>query len=192
MHVAVPKQFFRTVALSIALGAAFAASAAAQCWSGGAPGTGAPRESLQVVNQAPFAINVMAGPADGTRRILGQVPAGSTMRFLAVLPPGRNETQVWVDPADGERHKLASSRVSGAITIANRGEVTCRRAAQLTITPGVFNVARRRDTDVARNRTRNPGDLAPGAGPQRGATRPAATPPRQPGPPGGAAGVVRY
>jgi hypothetical protein len=188
--------FVRTVALSLALGAMGAAPAAAQCWSGGAPGAGVPRESLQVVNQSPFAINVMAGPVDGSRRVLGQVPANSTMRFLAVLPPGRNQTTIWVDPEESEKHKLAAARVNGTITIANRGAVTCRRAAQLTITPGVFNAARRRDntrpnTDVARNRTRNPADLAPGAGPNTGAPPTRGTA-RTPGPPGGAPGVIRY
>jgi hypothetical protein len=186
--------FLRTVTLSLALGAAGAAPAAAQCWSGGAPGNGVPRESLLIVNRSPFAVNVMAGPIDGSRRVLGQVAANSQMRFLGVLPPGRNQTTVWVDPEESEKHKLAAARVNGTITIANRGALTCRRTAQLTVTPAVF-MARRTNTNstVARNRTRNPGDLAPGAGPnRRAATPPTQGAARTPGPPGGAPGVVRY
>lgn len=176
-----------------------AAPVAAQCWSGGTSGQGVPRESLLVANRAPFVVNVMAGPADGARRILGQVPPGTTRSFASVLPPGRNETTVWVDPADQEKYKLPSARISGTIVIANRRDLTCRRAAQLDITPAVFaarrttpntNVARR--TDLAR--------LAPAAGPRRAAARtpaPTTTPTssmvgRQPGPPNGGAGIVRY
>jgi hypothetical protein len=186
-----PFPLARNLVLAAAVLAAGAASAAAQCWSGGAAGAGVPRESLLVINQAPFAVNVMAGPVNGTRRVLGQVPAKSTMRFLGVLPPGRNETTVWADAADIEQHKLPAARVSGMVTIANRGELTCRRAAQMTVTTGVFAAAaRRRGTDVAR--TRNPAELAPGAGPRRPAARRPAAPPRQPGAPGGGAGIVRY
>ena len=175
-----------------------AAPVAAQCWSGGTSGQGVPRESLLVANRAPFTVNVMAGPADGARRILGQVPPGTTRSFASVLPPGRNETTVWVDPADQEKYKLPSARINGTIVIANRRDLTCRRAAQLDITPTVFaqrttpntNVARR--TDLSR--------LAPAAGPRRAAARtPAATTTptssmvgRQPGPPNGGAGIVRY
>lgn len=185
--------FVRTAALSLVLVAAGVGPALAQCWSGGAPGTGVPRESLLIVNQSPFAVNVMAGPVDGARRVLGQVPANSTMRFLGVLPPGRNQTTIWVDAEEAEKNKLAAARVNGTITIANRGEITCRRTAQLTVTPAVFNVARRRtNATVARDRTRNPGDLAPGAGPNRRAAPPTQGTQRTPGPPGGAPGVVRY
>jgi len=187
--------------LTIAAGAAcaallLAAPVAAQCWSGDTSGQGVPRESLLVTNRAPFAVNVMAWPAGGARRILGQVPPGTTRSFASVLPPGRNETTVWVDPADQEQYKLPSARINGTIVIANRGDLTCRRAAQLDITPTIFaarqrttlntNVARR--TDLSR--------LAPAAGPRRAAARtPAATTTptnsmvgRQPGPPT----VVRY
>ena len=168
-----------------------AAPAAAQCWSGGAPGQGVPRESLLVTNRAPFAVNVMAGPAGGARRVLGQVPGGTTMSFASVLPPGRNETTIWVDPADEARYRLAASRVTGAIVIANRREATCRRAARLEITPTVFDAVPRRG--VARRN--DLGRLAPAAGPR--ARRPTAPPAttaaaRQPGPPSGGAGIVRY
>lgn len=168
-----------------------AAPAAADCWSGGAPGKGVPRESLFVTNRAPFAVNVMAGPAGGARRVLGQVPAGATMSFANVLPPGRNETTVWVDPADREKYKLPTARQSGTIVIVNRRALTCRRAAQLEVTEAAFagvprrapntNVARR--TDLSR--------LAPGAGPRTTGTD-RALQGRQPGPPTGGAGVVRY
>jgi hypothetical protein len=177
---------------------AFAAPAAAQCWSG-APGQGVPRESLMVTNRAPFAVNVMAGPAGGARRILGQVPAGTTMSFASVLPPGRNETTVWVEPDDQEKYKLPTARQTGAIVIANRKEATCRRAATLEITQASFagtpraapnaNVARRQDLSR----------LAPAAGPRRPAARPPQTTSdngemrgRQPGEPTGGAGRVRY
>ena len=181
-------------AAAIAVAALFlAAPAAAQCWSGGTPGQGVPRESLFVTNRAPFAVNVMAGPAGGARRILGQVPPGTTMSFASVLPPGRNETTVWVDPADQDKYKLASARRNGIIVIANRKELTCRRAARLEITPQAFDVAPSRGTDVARRTDLS--RLAPAAGPRR----PAATAPRtttatvrQPGPPNGGAGIVRY
>jgi len=170
-----------------------AAPAAAQCWSGGTPGQGVPRESLFVTNRAPFAVNVMAGPAGGARRILGQVPPGTTMRFASVLPPGRKETTVWVDPADQDKYKLANARRNGIIVIANRQELTCRRAARLEITPQVFDVAPSRGTDVARRTDLS--RLAPAAG----LRRPAATAPRtttatarQTGPPNGGAGIVRY
>ena len=182
---------------------AFAAPAAAQCWSGGTAGQGVPRESLLVTNSAPFAVNIMAGPAGGARRILGQVPAGTTMSFASVLPPGRNETIVWVDPADQEKYKLATARTSGVIVIANRRDLTCRRAARLDITAGVFEAgAVRRNTNLTRGTDLS--RLAPAAGPRAaGPRRPAARPPaamtpatgmvgRQPGPPTGAAGVVRY
>ena len=181
----------------------FAAPAAAQCWSGGATGQGVPREALFVINTAPFPVNVTTGPAGGARRILGQVPAGTTMSFVSVLPPGRNETIVWVDPADQEKYKLASARTSGVIVIADRRDATCRRAARLEITASVFEAgAARRNTTVAR--APDLSRLAPAAGPRaveprRPAARPPATTPpatgmvgRQPGPPSGAAGVVRY
>jgi hypothetical protein len=181
-----------------------AAPAAAQCWTGGDTGKGVPRESLFVTNSAPFPVNVMAGPAGGARRILGLVPPGTTMSFASVLPPGRNETIVWVDPADQEKYKLASARTSGVIVIANRRELTCRRAARLEITQAVFEagaVRRRPNADVARGTDLS--RLAPAAGP-RTARRPAALPARapspengtttarQPGPPTGSSGIVRY
>lgn len=209
-----------TAASALAGAALFlAAPAAAQCWSGGAEGQGVPRESLLVTNRAPFAVNVMAGPAGGARRILGRVPAGTTMSFASVLPPGRNETTIWVAPEDQEKYKLPTARQTGTIVIANRRALTCRRAAQLEITQAAFagvprraantNVARR--TDLAR--------MAPAAGPRRPAAKPqqSATAKRrtdlsrmapgagpratagdremqgrQPGPPTGGAGVVRY
>jgi hypothetical protein len=181
-----------------------AAPAAAQCWTGGDTGKGVPRESLFVTNSAPFPVNVMAGPAGGARRILGMVPAGTTMSFANVLPPGRNETIVWVDTADQEKYKLPSARTSGVIVIANRRELTCRRAARLEISQAVFEAgaARRRPTtDVARRTDLS--RLAPAAGP-RTARRAAAVPvrtsspengtttARQPGPPTGSSGIVRY
>lgn len=199
----------RTTTLSTALATLLlAAPAAAQCWSGGTAGQGVPRESLMVTNRAPFAVNVMAGPAGGARRILGQVPAGTTMSFASVLPPGRNETTVWVEPDDQEKYKLPTARQNGTIVIANRKEATCRRAATLEITQATFagtprrapntNVARRQpNTNVAR------GDdlsrLAPAAGPRRPAAQPPANAAtngtlsgRQPGEPTGGAGIVRY
>ncbi|HEY7610766.1 MAG TPA: hypothetical protein VIF14_16175 [Alphaproteobacteria bacterium] len=184
---------FAVRASAIACTALFlAAPAAAQCWSGGAAGQGVPRESLLVTNRAPFAVNVMAGPAGGARRVLGQVPAGTTMSFASVLPPGRNETTVWVDSADQDKYKLASSRRHGIIVIANRREATCRRAARLEITPQVFDAGTRRTTDVARRMDLS--RLAPGAGPRRPAAAPPRTtaPARQPGPPNGGAGIVSY
>ena len=60
------------------------------------------------------------------------------MSFASVLAPGRNETTLWVDPADQDKYKLAASRRNGIIVIANRGEATCRRAARLEITPQAF------------------------------------------------------
>jgi hypothetical protein len=203
---AFPRVSFRAVFIACAT-LLLASPAAAQCWSGGTTGQGVPRESLFVTNSAPFPVNVMAGPAGGARRVLGQVPAGTTMSFASVLPPGRNETTVWVDPADQEKYKLASARTSGVIVIANRRDLTCRRAARLEITPSVFEAgAVRRNTNVARGTDLS--RLAPAAGPRaagprRAAVRPAARPPaattpansmvgRQPGPPTGAAGVVRY
>src|SRR5581483_2161537 len=95
-----PARSFAPILASAVL--AFAMPAAAQCWSGGTTGQGVPRESLLVSNRAPFAINVMAGPVGGARHVLGQVPPGTTRSFASVLPPGRNETTVWVDPADQE------------------------------------------------------------------------------------------
>jgi hypothetical protein len=174
-----------------------AAPAAAQCWSGGTAGQGVPRESLMVTNRAPFAVNVMAGPAGGARRILGQVPAGTTMSFASVLPPGRNETTVWVEPDDQEKYKLPTARQNGTIVIANRKEATCRRAATLEITQATFAGTPRRAPNVAR------GDdlsrLAPAAGPRRPAAQPPANAAnngtltgRQPGEPTGGAGIVRY
>jgi hypothetical protein len=184
---------------ALAGAALLAAPAAAQCWSGGTAGQGVPRESLMVTNRAPFAVNVMAGPAGGARRVLGQVPAGTTMSFAAALPPGRNETTVWVDPADQEKYKLPAARRTGTIVVANRKEATCRRAATLEITQAAFAGTPRRapSTNMARPNTLS--RLAPAAGPRR----PAAAQPsntaangslrgRQPGPPTGGAGVVRY
>jgi hypothetical protein len=124
------------------------------------------------------------------------------MSFASVLPPGRNETIVWVDPADQEKYKLASARTSGVIVIANRRDLTCRRAARLEITRSVFEAgAVRRNTNVARRPDLS--RLAPAAGPRTAATRRAAARPpaaapntttvgRQPGPPTGGAGIVRY
>ena len=177
----------------------FAAPAAAQCWSGGTAGQGVPRESLLVTNRAPFAVNVMAGPAGGARRILGQVPPGTTMSFASVLPPGRNETIVWVDPDDQEKYKLPTARQNGIIVIANRREVTCRRAARLEITQAAFAGVPRRNPNTNVARGTDLSRLAPAAGPRR----PAAVAPRttanngtlqgrQPGPPTGGAGIVRY
>ncbi|MCW5771951.1 MAG: hypothetical protein KIT16_09975 [Rhodospirillaceae bacterium] len=167
-----------------------AAPAAAQCWSGGTPGSGVPREGLLIVNRAPFPVNVMAGPANGTRRILGQVPAGSTMRFLAVLPPGRNETTIWTDAEQAARYRLPSPRVSGTVNIVNRGAATCRRAAQLVVTPAAFAGTPRRTNNLARRGT-DLSTLAPAAGPRRGAP-PAPPAGRTPGDPNGGAGVIRY
>ena len=215
-------RFRLATAASAVAGALFlAAPAAAQCWSGGTAGQGVPRESLLVTNRAPFAVNVMADPAGGARRIHGQVPAGTTMSFASVLPPGRNETTIWVNPDDQEKYKLPSARQTGTIVIANRRELTCRRAAQLEVTPAVFagvprgrpntNVARRTDlsklapaagprrpaakTAQARStktsRGTNLSSVAPGAGPAANATN-GTLQGRQPGPPTGGAGIVRY
>ena len=207
-----------TAASALAGAALFLATpAAAQCWSGGTAGQGVPRESLLVTNRAPFAVNVMAGPANGARRILGQVPAGTTMSFASVLPPGRNQTTIWVDPADQEKYKLPTARQTGTIVIVNRRALTCRRTAQLEITQAAFagvprrtnNIARRTDLSrlapaagprrpaaktqqkaVAKPRS-NLSRLAPGEGPRTtGADRELRG--RQPGPPTGGAGVVRY
>src|SRR5690606_9681072 len=130
---------------------------AAQCWSGGTPGAGVPRESLLVVNRTPFPVKVMAGPANGTRRVLGEVPARSSLSFLAVLPPGRNETVVWADPEVSRPHGVASARVAGRVVIVKRGELTCRRFARLEVTTGVFAAARRTPArrDVARGRAQD-------------------------------------
>jgi hypothetical protein len=186
-----PARFMTRLLACAAL--AVAAPAAAQCWSGGTTGQGVPRESLLVTNRAPFAVNVMAGPVGGARRVLGLVPAGTTMSFASVLPPGRNETTIWVDPADQERYRLAGARTSGIIVIADRREATCRRAARLEVTPAAFAGVPRPNTNVARRN--NLGQLAPAAGPRRTAARPPRTDStataRQPGPPGGNAGIVR-
>ncbi len=210
---------FSIAAAALASAALLAAPAAAQCWSGGTAGQGVPRESLLVTNRAPFAVNVMAGPAGGAQRVLGQVPAGTTMSFASVLPPGRNQTTLWVSPEDQDKYKLPSARRTGTITVANRRDLTCRRAAQLEVTPTVFagvprqpgtNVARR--TDLAKmapaagpsrpaakttqkattNKRTNLSRLAPGAGPARGNAADPALQGRQPGAPTGSAGVVRY
>jgi hypothetical protein len=190
--------------LSIAVGTLagavlLAAPAAAQCWSGGTAGQGVPRESLMVTNRAPFAVNVMAGPAGGARRILGQVPAGTTMSFASVLPPGRNETTVWVDQADQEKYKLPAARRIGTIVIANRKEATCRRAATLEVTQASFAGTPRRAPNTNAARTNTLSRVAPAAGPRRPATAPPRTDTangslrgRQPGPPTGGAGIVRY
>ena len=210
---------FATAASTFA-GAALllAAPAAAQCWSGGTAGQGVPRESLLVTNRAPFAVNVMAGPAGGAQRMLGQVPAGTTVSFASALPPGRNQTTLWVSPEDQDKYKLPTARRTGAINIVNRRELTCRRAAQLDVTQTVFaGVPRRPNTNVA-GRTdlsrlapaagpRRPAAktqqnatakrrtalsrLAPGAGPRANTADPALQG-RQPGPPTGGAGVIRY
>ena len=152
-----------------------------------------------VANRAPFAVNVMAGPAGGERRILGQVPAGTTMSFASVLPPGRNETTVWVDPADQEKYKLPTARRTGAIVVANRKEATCRRAATLEITQATFAGVPRRAADTSVARTNTLSRLAPAAAPRRPAARPPRTTAengvmrgRQPGEPTGGAGIVRY
>ncbi len=210
---------FSIAAAALASAALLAAPAAAQCWSGGTAGQGVPRESLLVTNRAPFAVNVMAGPAGGAQRVLGQVPAGTTMSFASVLPPGRNQTTLWVSPEDQDKYKLPSARRTGTITVANRRDLTRRRAAQLEVTPTVFagvprqpgtNVARR--TDLAKmapaagpsrpaakttqkattNKRTNLSRLAPGAGPARGNAADPALQGRQPGAPTGSAGVVRY
>ena len=210
---------FSIAAGALASAALLAAPAAAQCWSGGTAGQGVPRESLLVTNRAPFAVNVMAGPAGGAQRVLGQVPAGTTMSFASVLPPGRNQTTLWVSPEDQDKYKLPSARRTGTITVANRRDLTCRRAAQLEVTPTVFaGVPRRPDTNVARrtdlakmapaagpsrraakttqkataNKRTNLSRLAPGAGPARGNAADPALQGRQPGAPTGSAGVVRY
>jgi hypothetical protein len=181
---------------ALAGAALLAAPAAAQCWSGGTAGQGVPRESLLVTNRAPFAVNVMAGPAGGARRVLGQVPAGTTMSFAAALPPGRNETTVWVDPADQEKYKLPAARQTGTIVVVNRKEATCRRAATLEVTQAAFAGTPRR-APAARPNTLS--RLAPAAGPRRTAavaprtdTANGSLQGRQPGPPTGGAGVVRY
>jgi hypothetical protein len=174
--------------------------ASAQCWSGGGAGKGVPREALLVINQAPFAVSVMAGLANGRQRVLGRVPAHSTMSFLAALPPGRNEATVWVDAEQSAAYKLPAPRATGLITIVNRGARTCRRAARLVITRYAFNQATRRNRAVARRGNRL-STLAPAAGPQRRAVartsprrmEPGRTEPaRAPGPPNGGAGVIRY
>jgi hypothetical protein len=214
-------RFRLATAASAFAGAALllAAPAAAQCWTGGTAGQGVPRESLLVTNRAPFAVNVMAGPAGGAQRVLGQVPAGTTMSFASVLPPGRNQTTLWISPEDQDKYKLPTARQTGAITIANRRALTCRRAAQLEVTQAVFagvprgpntNVARRTDLSrlapaagprrpaakapqntTAKRRT-DLSRLAPGAGPARGNAPDPALRGRQPGAPTGSAGVVRY
>ena len=132
----------------------FAGSAAAQCWSGGETGKGVPRESLMIDNKAPFGVNVLAGPVDGVRRILGKVPPGTRVNYPAVLAPGRNEAMLWVDADDVTAHKLTAARLRGTITIVNRKNATCLRSAQLTVDKTSFDLAK----------ARNPGDLAPGAG----------------------------
>jgi hypothetical protein len=209
---------FSIAAGALAGAALLAAPAAAQCWTGGTAGQGVPRESLLVTNRAPFAVNVMAGPAGGAQRVLGQVPAGTTMSFASVLPPGRNQTTLWVSPEDQDTYKLPSARRTGTITVANRRDLTCRRAAQLEVTQAVFaGVPRRPGTNVARRtdhskmapaagprrpaaktaqkatakKPANFSRLAPGAGPRANTADPALQG-RQPGAPTGAAGVVRY
>lgn len=142
------------LAVLAALTALGAASAAAQCWSGGATGKGVPRESLMISNEASFPVNVLAGPLQGVRRVLGAVPAKSTMSFPAVLAPGRNEVVVWVDPAEAEKAKLKAARLRGTIAILDRKNNTCRRSAQLTINADAFDATK----------PRAPGALAPGAG----------------------------
>ncbi len=210
---------FSIAAGALAGAALLAAPAAAQCWSGGTAGQGVPRESLLVTNRAPFAINVMAGPAGGAQRILGQVPPGTTVSFASVLPPGRNQTILWVSPEDQDKYKLPSARQSGSIAIANRGALTCRRAAQLEITQAAFagvprtpgtTVARRTDLSklapaagarrqavktqpkaTAKQKTVL-SRLAPGAGPRTSTAGDPAMQGRQPGEPTGSSGVVRY
>lgn len=144
----------RMIVASALAGVALSGAAAAQCWSGGDIGKGVPRESLMVSNQAPFGVNVLAGPMDGVRRILGKVPPGTTMSFPAVLAPGRNEAVLWVDPEDATKHKITAARLRGTITIVNRKNATCRRSAQLAVNATSFDLAK----------ARGPGDLAPGAG----------------------------
>src|SRR4030042_885994 len=73
----------RTYVLATLALALLAAPAAAQCWSGGATGKGVPRESLMISNEAPFAVNVLAGPLQGVRHVLGKVPPQTTMSFPA-------------------------------------------------------------------------------------------------------------
>ena len=131
-----------------------AAPAAAQCWSGGAAGKGVPRESLLISNEAPFPVNVLAGPLQGVRRVLGRVPPQSTMSYPAVLAPGRNEVVVWVDPEEAQKAKLKASRLRGTIAILDRKNNTCLRSAQLTVTAAAFDTTK----------PRAPGELAPGAG----------------------------
>lgn len=161
---------FSIAAGALAGAALLAAPAAAQCWSGGTAGQGVPRESLLVTNRAPFAVNVMAGPAGGAQRVLGQVPAGTTMSFASVLPPGRNQTTLWVSPEDQDKYKLPSARRTGTITVANRRDLTCRRAAQLEVTPTVFaGVPRQPNTNVARRTDLS--KMAPAAGPRRAAVK---------------------
>lgn len=214
-------RFRLATAASAFAGAALflAAPAAAQCWSGGTAGQGVPRESLLVANRAPFPVNVMAGPAGGAQRQLGVVPAGTTVSFASVLPPGRNQTTLWVSPEDQDKYKLPSARQSGTIAIANRGALTCRRAAQLEITQAAFAGVPRgarttaaRRTDLAklapaagarRQAVKAPpkasakpktelSRLAPGAGPRTRSAGDPAMQGRQPGEPTGSAGVVRY
>jgi len=209
-----PAHFHNSIRAGALVCAAFflAAPAAAQCWSGGTSGQGVPRESLLVTNRAPFAVNVMAGAAGAAQRMLGQVPAGTTMSFASVLPPGRNDTTVWIDPADQDKYKLPRARTTGTIMIANRKDLTCRRAATLEVTPATFAGTQRRatTTNVARRAPAAPAaptskaarrtdlsHLAPAAAP-----RPAATPAdtanngsmrgREPGEPTGGTGIVRY
>ena len=146
------------------------AGAAAQCWTGGQTGKGVPRESLLISNQAPFGVNVLAGPVDGVRRILGKVPPNTTMSFPAVLAPGRNEAVLWADAEDVTKHKLTAARLRGTINIVNRKNATCLRSAQLAVDATSFDLAK----------ARNPGDLAPGAGNRnnKNATKPAQPPAR--------------
>jgi len=157
------------VAATLSMGA-LSGAVAAQCWSGGDTGKGVPRESLLVSNQAPFGVNVLAGPMDGVRRILGKVPPGTTMSFPAVLAPGRNEAVLWVDPEDAAKHKITAARLRGTITIVNRKNATCLRSAQLAVDATSFDLAK----------ARGPGDLAPGAGARNNNNKNAGNKPAQP------------
>ena len=109
-------------------------------------------------------------PVDGVRRILGKVPANTTMSFPAVLAPGRNEAVLWADAADVTKHKRTAARLRGTINIINRKNATCLRSAQLAVDATSFDLAK----------ARNPGDLAPGAGNRnnKNNTKPAQPPAR--------------
>lgn len=154
MRIALARLRCRTLLFAILAAPLLTAPAAAQCWSGGTTGKGVPRESLMVSNEAPFAVNVLAGPVQGVKRVLGKVPPSTTMSFPAVLAPGRNEAMVWADPEDIAKHKLTAARLRGTIAIVDRKNATCLRSAQLTVNAASFDV----------KKPRAPGDLAPGAG----------------------------